>query len=69
MLEMINFVFPISAFMVSSSRCGSDSASGDDGCLEKVIDSGMKTSSPSAVAMGTVLTYCGVIPDAWVLGF
>ena len=39
MLEMINFVFPISAFMVSSSRWGSDSASGDDGCLKKVIDS------------------------------
>ena len=39
MLEMINFVFPISAFMVSSSRWGSDSASGDDDCLEKVIDS------------------------------
>ena len=38
MLEMINFVFPISAFMVSSSRWVSDSASGDDGCLEKGID-------------------------------
>ena len=38
MLEMINFVFPISAFMVSSSRWGSDSDSGDDGCLEMVID-------------------------------
>ena len=38
MLEMINFVFPISAFMVSSSRRGSDSASGYYGCLEKVID-------------------------------
>ena len=37
MLEMINFVFPISAFMVSSSRWGSNSASGDDGCLEKGI--------------------------------
>ena len=23
----------------------------------------------SAVAMGTVLTYCGIIPDAGVLGF
>ena len=32
------FVFPISAFMVSSSRWGSDSDSGHDGCLEKVID-------------------------------
>ena len=39
MLEMINFVFPVSAFMVSSSRWGLDSVSGDDGCLEKVIDS------------------------------
>ena len=39
MLEMINFVFPISDLMVSSSRWGSDSASGDDGCLEKGIAS------------------------------
>ena len=39
MLEMINFVFPISTFMVSSSRWGSDSVFGDDGYLEKVIDS------------------------------
>ena len=39
MLEMINFVFPISAFMASSSGWGSDSAFGDDGCLEQVIDS------------------------------
>ena len=39
MLEMINFVFHISAFMVSSSRLGSDIASGVDGCLEKGIDS------------------------------
>ena len=31
MLEMINFVFPIFTFMVSSSKWGSDSASGDDG--------------------------------------
>ena len=46
MLEIINFVFPISAFMVSSSGRGSDNASGDDGCFEKVIDSWMKTSSP-----------------------
>ena len=38
MLEIINFVFPISAFMVYSSRWGSDSASGDDGRLEKGID-------------------------------
>ena len=38
MLEIINFVFPVSAFMVCSSMWGSDSNSGDDGCLEKVID-------------------------------
>ena len=38
MLEVINFIFPISAFMVSSSRRVSDSDSGHDGCLEKVID-------------------------------
>ena len=38
MLEKINFVVPISAFMVSSSRWGSDRDSGDDGCLEKVIN-------------------------------
>ena len=37
MLEMINFVFPILAFMVSYPRWGSDSDSGDDGCLEKII--------------------------------
>ena len=42
----LGLVFPISAFMVSSSRWGSDSVSGDDGCLEKVIDSRIKTSSP-----------------------
>ena len=33
MLEMINFVFPISAFIVSSSRWGSDGDTGDDGSL------------------------------------
>ena len=38
MLEII-FVFSKSVFMVSSSSWGSDSVSGDDGCLEKVIDS------------------------------
>ena len=36
--QVINFVFPSSAFIESSSRWGSDSNSGDDGCLEKVID-------------------------------
>ena len=38
MLEIINFVFPTIAFMVSSARWASDSDSGDDGCLKKVID-------------------------------
>ena len=37
-LEMINFVFPSSAFIESSSRWGSDRDSGDDGYLENVID-------------------------------
>ena len=46
MLEIINFVFYMSAFMVSSSRWGSNSVSGDNSCLEKVIDSRIKTSSP-----------------------
>ena len=46
MLEMINFVFPISASMASSSMWGSYSDSADDGCLEKVIDLCMKISSP-----------------------
>ena len=46
MLEMINFVFPISASMASSSRWGSYSDSADDGCLEKVTDLWMKISSP-----------------------
>ena len=55
MLEIINFVFPITAFMVSSSRWGSDSASGDDSCLEKVIDSRMKMSSPSPWPWGRSL--------------
>ena len=34
----VNFVFPSSAVIESSSRWGSDRDSGDDGCLEKVID-------------------------------
>ena len=46
MLEMINFVFPISASMASSSRWGSYSDSADNGCLEKVTDLWMKISSP-----------------------
>ena len=46
MLEMINFVFPISASMASSSRWGSYSDFADDGCLEKVTDLWMKISSP-----------------------
>ena len=43
---MIYFVFPIFAFMVSCFRWGLDSESGDDGCLEKVIDLWMKISNP-----------------------
>ena len=46
MLEMINFVVPISAYMASSSRWGSYSDSADDGSLEKVTDLWMKISSP-----------------------
>ena len=46
MLEIISFVFPISAFMRSSSRWGLDSESGDDGCLENVIDLRMNMSNP-----------------------
>ena len=46
MLEIINFEFPISAFMVSSSRWGSDSDSDDDGCLKNVIDISMTMSNP-----------------------
>ena len=38
MLEMIIILFPISAFMVSSSRSGLDSASGDNGYWENGID-------------------------------
>ena len=38
MLEMINFVFPNSAFIESNSMWASDSDTGNDGCLEKVID-------------------------------
>ena len=37
MLEMINFVFPISAFMVSSSRWESDSDSGDDNVWRRLL--------------------------------
>ena len=55
MLEMINFVFPISAFMVSSSRWGSDSNSGNDGFLDKVIDLCMKISSPPPWPWGRFL--------------
>ena len=46
MLEMINFVFPISASMASSSRWESYCDSADDGCLENVTDLWMKISSP-----------------------
>ena len=46
MLEMIKFVFSISNFKVSSSSWGSYSTSGDDGCLEKVIDLCTKMCNP-----------------------
>ena len=46
MLEIINFVFPISASIISSSRCGSYSDSADDVCLENVTDLWMKKSNP-----------------------
>ena len=68
MLEMINFVFPILASMASSSRWGSYSDSADDGCLEKVTDLWMKISSPRP-GHGDVLTDCGIILDAGVVGF
>ena len=45
MLEMIDFVFPISASMESSSMWGSYSDSADDGCLEKITDLWMKISN------------------------
>ena len=40
MLEMINFkfMFPISAYMESSSMWGSDRNSADNGCMENVTD-------------------------------
>ena len=75
MLIIINFVFPISTFMVIYSRWGSYSASGDIGCLEKVIDLLMKMSNPSPWqwSLGGVIPDGvipdGVIPDAGDLGF
>ena len=44
MLEMINFVFPISASMEVFP--GGDHIGTDDGCLEKVTDLWMKINSP-----------------------
>ena len=46
MLEMINFVFPISASMESSSRWGSYSDTADDGCFEKATDIWIQISNP-----------------------
>ena len=71
MLEMINFVFPISVSMASSSRWGSYSDSADDGCLEKVTDLWMKMGSSRTPASRSTpqFTNCGVILDAGVLGF
>ena len=45
MLEIISFVFSISASMVSSSRWETDSNSGDNGCWEKIIDLWIKMSN------------------------
>ena len=38
MLEIINFIFPVSNFLVSSSRWGSDTDYGDDSCLERSMN-------------------------------
>ena len=65
MLEMINFVFPSLAFIESSSRWGSDRDSGEDGCLENVNED----QQSSSLTMGAILTHCGVVLDAGVLGF
>ena len=46
MLETINFVFPISTSMESSSRWGSYSDSAANACLEKVTGLWMKISNP-----------------------
>ena len=52
MLEMINFVFPISASMESSFMWGSESDSAADGCLENVTDLWMKMSNPPPWSWG-----------------
>ena len=68
MLEMISFVFLSSAFIERSSRWGSDRDSGDDGCLEsyRTVNEDQQSSS---LTMGAILTHCGVVLDAGVLGF
>ena len=38
LLGECNFIFPNSAMLVNSSIWGSDSDSGNNGCLEKAID-------------------------------
>ena len=43
---MINYVFPITEFMVRSSRWGSGSNFGVDGSLEKVIDLWINITNP-----------------------
>ena len=67
---MINFVFPSLAFIESSSRWGLDSDSGDCqwpfGEGYRVVNEDQQSSS---LTMGTILTHCGVVPDAGVLGF
>ena len=69
MLDIINFVFPISAYMASSSRWGAYSDSADDGCLEKGYRCMDEDKLSSGHAMRTGLSKCGVILDAGVLGF
>ena len=51
MLEMINFVLPISASMASSSRRESYSDSADDGCLENVTTCECRLAAESTAHM------------------
>ena len=65
---MINFVFPNLAFIESSSGWRSDSNSGDDRCLEMVIDLCIKISNPSLLDHGDGYYRC-LGSDEGVLGF
>ena len=62
MLEIINFVFPISASMESSSMWRSDSDSVDNGCLENITDLSLKMNN-------TPPSPCGVVMNPGFLGF